>query len=164
MSADQRYGEVTEEPGGGRRLRFRRSWPDPIEDVWAALTDNERTARWIGTYEGERGTGGVGTFTMTHEEQPAAEAVTIVECDPPRRLVLEWAAEEHWRVDLELTARDGRTELVFTQVFVTADAVADVATGWHWYLDKLEAEVTGRAQPADWDAFLAEVGGGYGRP
>ena len=33
MSADERYGTVTAGPGGTRRLEFRRSWPDPIEDV-----------------------------------------------------------------------------------------------------------------------------------
>jgi uncharacterized protein YndB with AHSA1/START domain len=163
MSTDERYGVVTDEPGGARRLRFRRSWPDPIEDVWSALTENERLARWIGTYDGPRGSGADGTFTMTQEAEPAREAVTIVECDPPRRLVLEWTAEAHWRVDLDLSVEDGRTVLVFTQVFATADAVADVAAGWHWYLDKFEAELTGRPQPAGWDAFLAEVGPGYGR-
>jgi uncharacterized protein YndB with AHSA1/START domain len=163
MTEDQRYGVVTEEPGGGRRLVFRRSWPDPIEDVWSALTENERLVRWIGTYDGARGAGAAGTFTMTHEAEPAREAVTIVECDPPRRLVLEWAAEEHWRVDLDLSVQDGRTVLVFTQVFTTADAVGDVATGWHWYLDKLDAVVAGGPQPAGWDTFLAEVGPAYGR-
>ena len=33
--------------------------------------------------------------------------------------------------------------------------------GWHWYLDKLDAEVGGGPGPADWDAFFAEVGPGY---
>ena len=163
MTEDQRHGVITEQPDGARRLEFRRSWPDPIEDVWSALTDNERLARWIGTYDGARGAGAEGTFTMTHEAEPAREAVTIIECDPPRRLVLEWTAEEHWRVDLDLSVEDGRTVLVFTQVLATAEGVEDVATGWHWYLDKLDAVVTGRAQPADWDAFLAEVGPAYGR-
>jgi hypothetical protein len=100
---------------------------------------------------------------MTQEAEPAREAVTIVECDPPRRLVLEWTAEAQWRVELDLAVERDRTVLLFTQVFATADAVGDVATGWHWYLDKFEAELVGRPQPADWDAFLAEVGPGYGR-
>ncbi|GAB3353675.1 SRPBCC family protein [Modestobacter lapidis] len=155
---------VTEGPGGARRLQFRRSWPDPIADVWAALTEPERLARWIGTYDGERGAGGAGTFTMTQEAEPVGEAMVIVECEPPRRLVVEWTAEEHWRVELDLDVEDGRTVLVFTQAFATADAVGDVATGWHWYLEKFEAELTGGQQPADWDAFLADVGPGYTRP
>ncbi len=159
---DTRRGVVTTEPDGRRRLEFRRSWADPIEDVWAALTEPERLARWIGSYDGTRGAGGSGTFTMTHEEQPVGEGVTIVECEPPRRLVVDWAEQDSWRVELELSVEGDRTVLVFTQVFATGQAVSDVATGWHWYLDKLDAEVSGRAQPADWDAFLAEVGPAYG--
>lgn len=164
MSTDERYGTVTEGPGGTRKLEFRRSWPDPIEDVWSALTEPERLVRWIGTYDGERGAGGTGSFTMTHESEPASEAVTIVECDPPRRLVLEWSGQENWRVDLDLSVEGGRTVLRFAQVFRTTGEVPDVAAGWHWYLDKFEAELTGRPQPGEWDAFLAEVGPAYSAP
>lgn len=163
MTEDQRDGVVSDVPGGVR-LRFRRSWPDPIEDVWAALTENERLVRWIGTYDGPRGAGATGSFTMTHEAEPASEAVTIVECEPPRRLVLEWTAQEHWRIELDLAVQDGRTVLLFTQVLATAEGVEDVAAGWHWYLDKLDAVVTGGPPPADWDAFLAEYGPVHRRP
>ena len=161
MSADQRYGVITEQPGGGRQLQFRRSWPDPIDDVWAALTEPERLARWIGRYDGERGAGGVGTFTMTHEAEPVSEAFAVVECDPPRRLVVEWTAEMDFRVELDLAVEDGRTVLLFTQVYRPGVDVGDYAAGWHWYLDKFEAELVGGPQPADWDAFFAEVGPGY---
>jgi uncharacterized protein YndB with AHSA1/START domain len=65
---DTRRGVVTREPDGRQRLEFRRSWADPIEDVWSALTEPDRLARWIGRYDGERAAGGTGTFTMTHEE------------------------------------------------------------------------------------------------
>jgi uncharacterized protein YndB with AHSA1/START domain len=160
-SPDDRRGVVTPEPDGARRLVFRRSWPDPIDDVWSALTENERTARWIGTYEGERGAGASGTFTMTHEAGSDGMPMTIVECDPPRRLVLQWPEPLTWRVELDLTEEGGRTVLVFTQVLASAEGQADIATGWHWYLDQLDAELTGGPQPAEWDAFLAEVGPGY---
>src|SRR4029450_3318339 len=63
-----RRGVVTRADDGRQRLEFRRSWSDPIEDVWSALTEPDRLARWIGIYEGERAVGGTGTFTMTHEE------------------------------------------------------------------------------------------------
>jgi len=55
--ADRR-GVVTREADGRQRLEFRRSWPDPIEDVWSALTEPERLLRWIGTFEGDRRPGG----------------------------------------------------------------------------------------------------------
>jgi uncharacterized protein YndB with AHSA1/START domain len=162
-SPDERRGAVTTEPDGGRRLVFRRSWPDPIEDVWSALTENERMAHWIGTYDGERGTGASGNFTMTQEVESGGMPMTIVECDPPRRLVLQWPEPLMWRVELDLTVEGDRTVLVFTQVLSSAEGQRDIATGWHWYLDKLDAELTGRPQlqTADWDAFLAEVGPAY---
>ena len=163
---DARRGVVTTEGDGRQRLEFRRSWPDPIEDVWAALTEPERMARWIGTYEGTRGTGGTGTFAMTHEEgEHAGEPTTILECDPPRRLVIEWVQQDAdaWRIDLDLWVEDGRTVLRFVQVFPAGADITDFALGWHWYLEKLGAEVGGQPQPGDWDAFVGEVGPAYGR-
>jgi uncharacterized protein YndB with AHSA1/START domain len=117
-------------------------------------------ARWIGVYEGERRAGGTGTFAMTHEEGEAAGSpTTIVECDPPRRLVIEWpeASSKMERIDLDLATEDGRTVLRFVQFFPPATDAVDWAMGWHWYLDKLGAEIDGGTPPTDWEAFFAEV-------
>ena len=161
-----RRGVVTRTDDGRQRLEFRRSWPDPIEDVWSALTEPERLARWIGVYDGERRVGGTGTFAMTHEEgEDAGAPTTILECDPPRRLVVEWAQPDSsaWRIDLDLWREDGRTVLRFVQVFPADADVTDYAMGWHWYLDRFGAELGGSPAPEDWDAFVAEVGPAYGR-
>ncbi len=161
-----RRGAVTTLDDGRQRLEFRRSWPDPIEDVWSALTEPERLARWIGAYEGARRPGGTGTFVMTHEEgEHAGGPMTIVECEPPRRLVVEWVQQDTdaWRVDLDLWSDSGGTVLRFVQRFPTGADVTDFAIGWHWYLDKLDAEVGRRPVPPHWDDFLAEVGPAYGR-
>ena len=159
---ETRRGVVTVEDDGRQRLEFHRSWPDPIEDVWSALTEPDRLARWIGRYDGARGVGGTGAFFMTHEEgEQAGEPMTIVECDPPRRLVVEWVGQEGWRLEIDVTGRDGGTELVFRQWFAPEADVADFAGGWHWYLDKLDAEVGGGPHPAEWEQFWAVVGPGY---
>jgi uncharacterized protein YndB with AHSA1/START domain len=168
MSEDleTRRGIVTRLDDGRQRLEFRRSWPDPVDDVWAALTEPDRLARWIGVYEGARGPGGTGNFAMTHEEgEPVGQPMRIVECDPPRRLVVEWVQEDTdaWRVDLDLTTEGDRTVLRFVQVFGADADVTDYAMGWHWYLEKFGAEVGGTPAPGEWDAFLAEVGPAYGR-
>ena len=59
--------------------------------------------------------------------------------------MVEWVQEdaENWRVDLDLWAEDGRTVLRFVQVFAAGADVTDMALGWHWYLDKLGAEIDG---------------------
>ena len=161
--ADARYGSVTEEPDGRWRLEFRRTWPDDADDVWAALTDPGRTGRWIGTYEGERRTGATGSFTMTAEDGAPTERLAIAECIEPHRLVLDWPGTEGWRVELDLVGQRGGTTLIFVQRFPDRAAVPDVAAGWHWYLDRLDGEISGAEPPADWDTFLAEVGPRYGR-
>ena len=163
-TAEERRGAVTAEADGRQLLEFRRSWPDPIDDVWSAVTEPERLARWIGRYEGERAPGGEGLFFMTHEgvDEPAGSPATIVECAPPRRLVVDTTGPgEIWRLELDLVAEAGRTVLVFRQRFAPGFEVADVAGGWHWYLDKLDTEISGRPGPADWETFWAEVGPGY---
>ena len=161
---EARRGAVTTEDDGRLRLEYRRSWPDPIEEVWAALTEPERLARWIGRYEGPRGAGATGTFVMTQEEgDQSGQGITILECEPPRRLVVEWEPSDygHWRVELDLRAEGDRTVLRFVQHFPAGTDVTDMALGWHWYLDKVGAEIDGGAGPADWDAFVAETGPAY---
>ena len=160
-ATDTRYGSV--EPEGDRtRLEFRRTWPDDGDDVWAALTDPERTARWIGTYDGERRNGATGRLTMTAEEGAPSERLTIVECIEPHRLVVEWPDMDGWRMEIDLVSQRGGTTLIMVQRFANAAAAAAVATGWHWNLDRLDAEIAGTEPPVDWDAFVAEVGPRYG--
>jgi uncharacterized protein YndB with AHSA1/START domain len=157
---DTRYGTVEPEDGGAR-LEFRRTWPDDGDDVWAALTDPARTQRWIGRYEGKRAPGATGTFEMTFEGEGPPSPMTVVECVEPHRLVLDLPAT-NWRLELDLVTQRGGTTLIFVQRFADAAAVPDVATGWHWYLDRLDAELRGTEPPGDWDAFVAEVGPRYG--
>ena len=159
---DARYGTVTEESEGRWRLEFRRTWPDDADDVWAALTDPARTVRWIGTYDGERRTGATGRFSMAFEDGDSTEPLTVVECIEPHRLVLDFPDNDGWRVEVDLVSQRGGTTLIFVQRFADRAAVPDVATGWHWYLDKLDAEISGTEPPGDWDAFLAEAGPRYG--
>jgi uncharacterized protein YndB with AHSA1/START domain len=143
----------------GRLVVLRREWPDPIDDVWSALTESERTARWIGTWTGrEEEAGRTATtveFTMTGEVDAGGEVappvtVTIVECDPPRRLVLDIPEGDGppWRVAVSLTEEGGRTVLLFEQRVIGGVSPADVEAGWSWYLDRLGASLHGEPMPS----------------
>jgi uncharacterized protein YndB with AHSA1/START domain len=137
----------------GRVVVLRREWPDPIDDVWSALTESERTARWIGTWNTRTDT--TVEFTMTGEVDAGGEVappvtVTIVECDPPRRLVLDIPEGDGppWRVAVSLTEEGGRTVLLFEQRVVGGVSPADVEAGWSWYLDRLSASLHGEPMPS----------------
>jgi len=141
-----------------RLVVLRREWPDPIDDVWSALTESERTARWIGTWTGRAEAGRTATtveFTMTGEVDAGGEVappvtITIVECDPPRRLVLDIPVGDGapWRVAVSLTEDGGRTVLLFEQSVVGDVSPADVEAGWGWYLDRLGASLHGEPMPS----------------
>jgi len=142
----------------GRTVALRREWPDPIHDVWSALTESERTARWIGTWT--PGTNTTVEFTMTGEVDAGGEVaepvtVTVVECVPPRRLVVDFPEtdERTWRVALTLAPQAGGTILRFEQPMPDGLDPADVEAGWRWYLDRLGATLRGGPMPA-WADYL----------
>jgi len=137
----------------GRTVVLRRDWPDPIDEVWSALTESERTARWIGTWSDRTDT--TVQFTMTGEADAGGEiappvTVTIVECEPPRRLVLDIPEGDKppWRVAVTLNEEAGRTVLLFEQHVLEGVSPADVEAGWNWYLDRLGAVLHDEPMPA----------------
>ena len=122
----------------------------PIEDVWAAVTEPERLARWIGTWEGDPRSGAV-QFRMLFEGDHPGETMTIRVCEPPHRLhVTSQVGEEVWLLDLDLTHADGVTTVTLTQPGVTLEQASGVGPGWDYYLDRLVDAETG-ADPAQRD-------------
>lgn len=124
-------------------LQIVREFRAPIEDVWAALTEPERLARWIGTYTGDPASGRV-SFAMTAEGQTEGDDMEIRECVAPRVLrVTSQVGEERWKLDLELEERDGVTVVTFSQPDIDPAAADSIAPGWEYYLDRLVAAETG---------------------
>ena len=151
---------ATAPQGDGRLLVLHRSYPEPVEEVWAALTTSERTARWVGTFTGEGGTGGSVELTWTGEVDAGGEVappatVPVVECDPPRRLVLDLPdpGQGTWRVEVDLEPEGSGTRLTFRQRLDPGMDGSDVEAGWAWYLDKLGAALAGAPMPA-WDDYV----------
>lgn len=161
---------------GVEHLVFTRSLAAPPADVWAACTDPTRMQRWIGTWSGDPSSGEV-RFRMTAEGDDVPEEVYLVEdCEPPRRFAVRSrdgatfspdgsGPRVAWQHTLELDgSAGGGTTLVFTQVVpagpVGAAMVADVGPGWDYYLDRLEAAVSG-ADPESivWEPYLERTEG-----
>jgi uncharacterized protein YndB with AHSA1/START domain len=150
--------EPGEPGGGGVRVVFRRELDELVEDVWAAVTEPDRLARWMGTYTGDAYVGATVQFVMTAEEQVAPEPVTILECEPPHRLVVEMPDASGpdrpaWRLEVSLTQAGGGTVLTFVHHLADPAAAADMGPGWQYYLDRLEASFVGGRMP-EWDPYL----------
>jgi len=152
--------ETRTDPDGTTTLVWRRPYPDPVDDVWAAITDPERLGRWIGTWTGEPRVGGTVAFTTTGEVDAGGEVaapvdVRILACDPPHRLVVELpedGSDRAWHLDLTVEPDGDGAVLVFAQRLADGLRRQDVEAGWRWYLDRLEASLHGDPMPA-WEAY-----------
>ena len=153
--------ESTRAEREGRLLVLRRSYPEPVVEVWSALTESDRLSRWAGSYTGTGRAGGTVEVTWTGEvdaggEVAAPVTVTIHECEPPTRLVVELPqGDSSWVVAVPLAPdpeRPTSTLLTFEQQVPPDVSTADVEAGWRWYLDRLGASIGGQPMPG-WDAY-----------
>ena len=133
-----------EQRTGTPHLVLDRAFRAPVEDVWAAVTDPERLARWFGTWRGDPSTGRI-EVAMTFDGMPFEPYVVEV-CEPPHRLRVRSvndAPDENWTLDLRLRASGAGTALELAQVVDDRTDAADVGPGWEYQLDRLEAAVHG---------------------
>ncbi len=147
-------GRIALGEDGARDLILVRSFRAPIEDVWASITESERTARWFASWTGEPGVGRTIRFRMTHEGDDIPESeMTIQACEPPRHLAVT-AVDDHgsWHLEATLTEDAGNTVLRFVQHLEDTSTVGEVGPGWEYYLDMLVATHTGDPQP-DFDDY-----------
>ena len=132
----------------GDDLVLTRTFRAPIADVWASLTDPERTARWFGPWRGDAAPGRTIQVQMVQEEGKPWMDMTIHTCEPPHRLALSAAGEDGgWQMDVELVESAGMTELRFTHHLTGKFGVGEVGPGWEWYLDTLVASRDGQPAP-----------------
>lgn len=144
--------------------RFRAS----IDDVWAAITEPDRLARWIGTWSGDPSTGSV-DFSMTAEGEDIQPARYLIdECSPPATLRVRTGPESDpdamWCFELDLVEADGITTLTFAQAMDDAGMAESVGPGWDYYLDRLVAVEGGETtESVVWDQYYPALASHYRR-
>lgn len=138
------------------RLVLTRTFRSPIEDVWASITEPERTARWFGPWKGEAGAGNTVKLQLVHEDQAPWIDLRIDGCEPPHRLACS-ATDEYgtWRLEALLSESAGTTTLEFVQHLDSEENLGDVGPGWEYYLDMLMAAHTGSPLPDFGDYYPA---------
>ena len=148
----------------GMRLEFVRTYDIPMEDVWSALTESDRVARWFGTWTGDPVTGSI-ELLVTEDEGSTPQTVIILECRPPTRLVVDLPSPDGtWRLSVSLRAQGVVTTLVFTQRLAEPYDASCIGPGWHYYLDRLGAVVADTAVPDRWDDYYPSLQDAYTAP
>jgi len=156
--------------GGGRILGSLRSadgkgivrmedrFDTDIDDLWSALTDPRRLARWIGEVEGDLRLGGefrARFFTSGWEGTGRVEA-----CEPPQRLVLltkDAGEPDEQVIEATLTADGDQTILVIEERGMPLDQLAAYGAGVQVHVEDLAAHLAGRERrdmEARWDELL----------
>lgn len=139
-----------EEIDGSPSLRFRRRLPHPTERVWRAVTTYDDLAAWF-----------VVPFAFTYQGQQfesMGEPGEVLRFEVPRVLEWEWSGE---RFAFELEAGGDATLLTFLHVFKERERGADLASGWHFHLDRLEAHLAGFPVPEGDPRELAALNDRY---
>ncbi|HEV3291093.1 MAG TPA: DUF664 domain-containing protein [Streptosporangiaceae bacterium] len=142
-------------------VRMEDRFDTDIDDVWSALTDPLRLARWIGEVEGDLRLGGEYRF---HFYASGSEGTGRVEaCEPPRRLLLTMrdadpqpGQPDETVIEAQLAADGGQTILVVEERGMPLDLLAAYGAGVQIHVENLAAHLTGR-KPADLESRWAEL-------
>jgi uncharacterized protein YndB with AHSA1/START domain len=160
MAVVQATGRVVRD-ALGLELIVQRRLPVGATEAWEWVTAPARLKHWIGTVKGRPGPGSTVQLTKTAEDGKPTARLEVLECDPPRRYVVEQITDgARWRLRIslaEITASSGEPS---TTVFLghrlhSARLAGEVGPGWEYYLDRLVAAQRGTPMP-DWDDYFPQ--------
>lgn len=155
---------MTPQPSGrllatseGRDLVLERSLRAEIDDVWADLTDPERTVRWFASWSGDPVPGGKIRYRMVFEEGAPEAEMRIDACDPPHHLAVS-TADDHgtWRLEVRLRQSGELTTLELVHHLDESAQPGFVGPGWEYYLEMLLAARSQQPLPNFDDYFPAQ--------
>jgi uncharacterized protein YndB with AHSA1/START domain len=116
-----------------------------IGDLWSALTDPGRLARWYGQVEGDLRPGGQFRARVLASGWEGTGHVDA--CEPPRRLQVtskEADAPDEEVIEATLTADGGQTILVLDQRGLPLNQLAAYGAGLQVHVEDLAAHIAGR--------------------
>jgi uncharacterized protein YndB with AHSA1/START domain len=126
---------------------------EPAE-LWSALTDPERLARWVAEVDGDLRVGGLVSAVFT---SGWAGTLRVEACDAPRRLLVISDPGPDETVIEALIEPDGpRSRLTIEERGHAAGELAVHGAGWQAHVEDLGHHLAGR-EPSDWSARWREL-------
>jgi uncharacterized protein YndB with AHSA1/START domain len=140
-------------------VRIEDRYDTDIRDLWSALTEPRRLARWYGQIEGDLQPGGEFRGRLEYWEGTGRVEV----CEPPRRLLVTTkGVDEPYSEAIEatLTADGNQTILVIETRGMPLDLVGAYGAGYQIHAENLAAHLAGRER-VDSKARWTELGPPY---
>ena len=125
-------------------VRIEHRFDTGIDDLWSAITDPRRLARWIGEVEGDLRLGGEYSFRFFASGSEGTGRVEA--CAPPSRLLVTMALGQPDEDVIEaILAADGdQTILVWEERGMPVDQLAGYGAGVQIHVEDLAAYLAGR--------------------
>jgi uncharacterized protein YndB with AHSA1/START domain len=133
-----------------------------IDDLWGALTDPDRLARWYGKVEGELSQGGEFTVRIALAGERAGR---VEACEPPQHLLLEMrdpearpGQPERTVIEARLISEGAQTRLVWETRGLPVDLLPAYGAGIQIHVEHLTDYISGREFRLDdtrWDELFA---------
>jgi uncharacterized protein YndB with AHSA1/START domain len=145
-------GSLRSEDGKGV-VRMEDRYDTDIDDLWSALTDPRRLARWYGEVEGDLRLGGE---FRAHIPGAGERTGRVDACEPPRRLLLTMrdpdpqpGQPDETVIEAMLAADRGQTILVVEERGMPPDLLAAYGAGVQIHVENLAAHIAGRERGDD---------------
>ncbi len=125
-------------------VRLEDRFATDLDDLWSALTDPRRLARWLGEVEGDLRVGG--EFRARYFASGWEGTCRVDLCEPPNRLrILTTSPDEpNGVVDAMLTADGDHTILVIEDRGLPLEQIAAYGAGDQIHVEDLAAYLAGR--------------------
>jgi uncharacterized protein YndB with AHSA1/START domain len=136
-------------------VRMEAAFGTDAEDLWSALTDPQRLARWVARVDGDLRLGGEFRATFTSGWEGAGR---VDVCEPPRRLLVTMrpGEDDQTVIEVELFPDGDQTRLVLEERGLPLDEAAANGAGWQAHVEDLAAHLAGRPA-ADWRVRWTEL-------
>jgi len=124
-------------------VRLQDRFDTDVDDLWSALTDPRRLARWLGEVDGDLRPGG--EFRARYFASGWEGTCRVEVCEPPRRLLLRTASpdEPDGVIEATLTADGDHTILVIEDRGLPLQQISAYGAGDQIHLEDLSAYLAG---------------------
>ena len=139
-------------------VRMQDRFDTNIDDLWSALTDPRRLARWLGEFEGDLRLGGEFRARFFASGWEGTGRVEV--CEPPRHLLVVTKGldepDEHV-IEATLAADGDQTLLILEERGMPVNLLAAYGSGIQVHVEDLAAHIAGRERcdaKARWEELL----------
>jgi uncharacterized protein YndB with AHSA1/START domain len=142
-------------------VRIQDRFDSDIDDLWSALTEPARLARWLGKVDGDLRLGG--EFRARFYASGWEGNVRVQVCEPPRRLLLTDTSSnepDEKVTEVTLSADSEQTILVFEQRGMPLAYLAAYGAGNQLHIEDLAAHLAGDER-CDADARWSQIKPAY---